>query len=1396
MSTSEIAKTIKRFLVLSIRLSYRSVCNHPVFISFGLLLLLLYQLFPSLFSFLLSTSPVLVCTTLLLGTILSFGQPNIPQIEEEEEEERTINTDQISLFSASEAADNIVSKNSEISAIQNTYVDQKPDIAKRELEEISFFEQAVTFSPKSDTLPIDTIQEKESVISDERSLSIEREVGESSFVYSKNPALEEFVDSPHWQRIDNHDASSGFESDGAESSSPDASMTDIIPLLEEIDPLLDLDSFPIQNREDDSDSSSQASSHDLLQVESADEEEEEDKSVKKGDESHETAFTWTADDQKNLMDLGYSEVERNRRLENLMARRRSRKNIRFDLDQNLINLDGNTTGSTTTGTALDDLSQFRVHVPRVSVQRENPFDSSFLDDNPVPGSAPSVLVPRRNPFDEPYEEPTENMVLSHESWTPRQYMSASHRDMLFTRHDSFNYSSGDFRQDRQFSRFKPFIVSDSGTDTIEEESSSNVGTFERQFSGNSGSKSSSPLETDTSSHVEDLNAGSNPVRHDEEMDEDEGSISSDDISSVAVQLDDSEFESNGGRESPSIHSGYFSSSEKVRPVDAILALLVWDDVEAEDRAGASSSSQPPLSELDSMPRDFGDIYKPVEPNTTPLASQQITNPSQENTIKTSQFSLMDLHPIPEEKTTEDNKPDKTNLGLPDPLESDQDSDEDADQIYPEPVEYNEIDEDLLTELDAVGDFAPRQHISWLEFQNTIIESNQQFGGPQNAGIEPGVGLVLEPNENPEQTVYNPRRHILHSTSTEEINALLDEVPDESHQSPVTVMKAEQSGEPEQSDMALLGSEVVESEIPGIVEETESGMFAVKAKSHADLESAFVQVATSLEGGEDTGVIDETESGMLVVKAKSIVDINTAFEQVRDALVGSAGTQSGDAEMGMVVLEAKSIDDIESAMMQISDVTASEDVGLVDETESGMLVVKASSKEDIDLVFKQVGEVIGKPDKVGVNAGFEADDKLDMVVLDAKSIDDIDSVMLNVSEVFEGSSYGYSGLVDETDSGMLVVKAKSVADIESVFKQVGEILRIPESDSGNAGTSQNAGGSENGMVVLDASSLDDIDSAILNASEANESEDAGLVDETESGMLVIKANSLADMNLVFKQVGEVLGKSDTGSESPKLVEDANSGIMVFNAKSIEDIDSAVMQVTEVTGTGNSGMVDETESNIKASSLADIDSVLQQVGETLGNTNADSENLGIVEESHSGILVIDAKSVDDIESAMLQVRETPGNTETGLVDETDSDMLVVKASSVADINYVFQQVGEVLGKQNAGSENPGIVEDSDSGMLVLDAKSVEDIGSAMLHVSGTCGDGVDLVLKQDGEVVNESSGNGIPESVDETESGMVVVNAKSLEDINLATKQVNSLTEVGDSKVATELPVVNGSNMEKE
>ncbi|XP_037471111.1 calsequestrin-1-like, partial [Triticum dicoccoides] len=74
--------------------------------------------------------------------------------------------------------------------------------------------------------------------------------------------LDSSLGSP-WASVGSQDGSSGFDSDGAESSSPDASMTDIAPVLDEIDPLLGADFTrpdPIPN--DDSDSDSHVSSQD------------------------------------------------------------------------------------------------------------------------------------------------------------------------------------------------------------------------------------------------------------------------------------------------------------------------------------------------------------------------------------------------------------------------------------------------------------------------------------------------------------------------------------------------------------------------------------------------------------------------------------------------------------------------------------------------------------------------------------------------------------------------------------------------------------------------------------------------------------------------------------------------------------------------------------------------------------------------------------------------------------------------------------------------------------------------------------------------------------------------------------------------------------------------------
>lgn len=73
-----------RAVAFSIQHSYRIARNHPFVTGLALFLLLLYSYLPSLFGFLISSSPVIICTTLLLGLLLSFGEPDLPEIDEEE----------------------------------------------------------------------------------------------------------------------------------------------------------------------------------------------------------------------------------------------------------------------------------------------------------------------------------------------------------------------------------------------------------------------------------------------------------------------------------------------------------------------------------------------------------------------------------------------------------------------------------------------------------------------------------------------------------------------------------------------------------------------------------------------------------------------------------------------------------------------------------------------------------------------------------------------------------------------------------------------------------------------------------------------------------------------------------------------------------------------------------------------------------------------------------------------------------------------------------------------------------------------------------------------------------------------------------------------------------------
>ena len=127
---SEIGIKIRKIVVISIRGGYRSVCNHPFLVGVFCFLILLYRSFPFLFSVLVSASPVLVCTAILLGTLLSFGQPNVPEVEIEEKV-----THDISSFQAGFSEGDTVFADRDESYFVKGYSENRSDVEERGIEE-------------------------------------------------------------------------------------------------------------------------------------------------------------------------------------------------------------------------------------------------------------------------------------------------------------------------------------------------------------------------------------------------------------------------------------------------------------------------------------------------------------------------------------------------------------------------------------------------------------------------------------------------------------------------------------------------------------------------------------------------------------------------------------------------------------------------------------------------------------------------------------------------------------------------------------------------------------------------------------------------------------------------------------------------------------------------------------------------------------------------------------------------------------------------------------------------------------------------------------------------------------------------------------------------------------
>ncbi|KAF6153522.1 hypothetical protein GIB67_027389 [Kingdonia uniflora] len=434
-------------LIFSIKICYRTVRDHPFILAAVFLLIIFYRYLLFVLSYLVSSSPLFICTAILLRTFLNFGHPDIAQVEEERTRDisslksRIVNEDIIiekrERLSAETRVEKIQDSSEEKTAISPSYNDgfigqsTTSEGQQREIHGVSHTGKSI----KDQSLEIRTkaIKNLEGK-NDKRKADLIVPFGspvDASPLTSRKPNVE-ILD---------------FLSDHTESSSPDAPATEIAPVIDEHHPLLDSKRpQSVVKSAEEFDATSQGSY--MSNDGSAESEDGENQEEARGDrrDKRKSAVAWTEDDEKNLMDLGTSELERNQRLENLIAKRRARKKpLIKETEKNLIDLDFNAPS---------------LQITSISTTKNNPFDLPFHFSEtegllPVPGSAPSAYHPRGNPFDIPYDPLEEKPNLTDDSFH-EEFMTGFQKDIFFCRHESFSLGSSLFGGVKHEKRFNPY----------------------------------------------------------------------------------------------------------------------------------------------------------------------------------------------------------------------------------------------------------------------------------------------------------------------------------------------------------------------------------------------------------------------------------------------------------------------------------------------------------------------------------------------------------------------------------------------------------------------------------------------------------------------------------------------------------------------------------------------------------------------------------------------------------------------------------------------------------------------------------------------------------------------------------------------------------------------------
>ncbi|CAN1132215.1 hypothetical protein LINPERPRIM_LOCUS14260 [Linum perenne] len=1426
----------KRYSVLTIKMCSRWIRRHPAMVGFLCFLVFLYRSFPFCFSVLVSASPVLFCTAALLGTLLSFGEPRFPEIEEavvtneDDDDDVMFEKHEMESVKGSSSNGDVVNVDEKAREIQfaeqveKVFTELEMKMRKREEGE----KKAAKVDDNDDGVGSKYssvrgsrdgggsggLESDGDGIKSTRGFRDARDGGSSNGggLDSDGDGIKSMRDFLA-ARMGDRDECGGNEeeedsgSDRAESSSPDASMADIMPILDELHPLLDEEASQQQGGlvshygsasegshhnlcSSDDDGDDDDSEEDEGKLEDDEEGESEEAQTGKEDESK-SAIKWTEDDQKNLMDLGTSELERNQRLESLIARRRARRSSRslIEKEKNLIDFDGD----------------LHFNVSHISTSRGNPFD---YDD--APGSAPSIMFLRRNPFDLPYDSGEEKPDLKGDS-SDQEFPTIQHREPMpvFRRHDSFNVGPSYLgRQERASDlRWKPYFM----PERFANEGTTSFSVFHRQLSEISESKMSS---------IPDSESAEEEKKHGHHQAGSLELIANVDTSSVLVEHGSLSSEGIDGLDAESVHheeadviSNNHETDSCLSPSGSIVVPVHINTREILLRMEPGEEEYSSLSSLSS----------PDEKASTNGHKVSLTN--HENEVSTHTQLHVDHLVSSDAVDNLVNDPDSRfngdQNGAPSVLTDTSDHHEEPvfDSSPPSLdkfLSFKSISSDVQAEL---SEFA-----SLSALPQSVLA--QHFSGAHMNKQDEEMKVVTSHSPSSDQQVQWSEKSMVGPSfnNHEKTEPMVQNAEHVSKVSTRSASPTEAFWSPESRESFNFEEDVTKEIDEGILSELDTvGDFRVKEVSGEQTESGSQHLVkqTSSDTAESNGDGINTRE-LPVLEVRTAEDIDLAFKQlhegaeVDEVILPSRIKQqsleedrfrSPDAQPStpLQVIEARFPEDIHAALMQRAPKGSEKDIAEPSKEKGISMkelpVLEVRTAEDIDLAFKQLHEgaeleeiILPSMIKQQEEDRFgspDAQPSTPLQVIEARFPEDIHLALMQRAGPSDSTVVQRT---DEVISGkdLPVLEVRTAEDIDLAFKQLHEgvelreiILpskmkhQLPEDEFRSPEVPPSTP-----LQGVEARFIEDIHVSVIQQASKRSGKDVSEPSGNELPFLEVK--TAEDIDLAFKQLHEgaepdevilpsTIDQLSTEDEFGSPSEQPTTPMPVLQVRTAEDIDLAFKQL---------------RGGAKFEEVI-LPSTIKQ------KTRDEDEFRSPSEQPSTPMQVLQVRTAEDIYLAFKQLHEgvkleeviLPSTIEQQSREEDEfrspseqpsTPMPVLQVRTAEDIDLAFKQLrggakfeevilpNMIKQKSHDEDEFRSPSEQPSTPMPVLQVRTVEDIDLAFKQIRG--GAKFEEVILPSMIKQKSRDEDEFRSPSEQPSTPMPVLQVRTAEDIDLAFKQL--------------------------